>query len=206
MMKLFQTLMVSLAVSLAAFLLLCVTVASAQQPAASPAAKPAVPVAAANPAAKPATASAANPAANPAAKPGSAAAPVLPAMTQEEMNRPFRGSFFLSPLEIAAIQQALSGRVIKAPTLAEETKPIVPSRRVIRISGVLYRSPQNWIVWMNNQKVTPDNLLEEIVDISVKDSSKVSLEWYDKGLNEVLSITLRPHQTYDITTGILLPK
>ncbi len=128
----------------------------------------------------------------------SAAAP------QDDINTPFRGSFFLSPLEIAAIQQALNGRVIKAATLAGDSKP-VPAYRVIRVSGVLYRSPADWVVWMNNHKVTPDNLLPEIVDISVKDSSKVSLKWYDVGLNQVISITLRPHETYDIPTGILIP-
>lgn len=193
MMKLFQALMASLAVSSAALLLLCVTAAYAQSPAVT------------SPAAKPAATVAANPAVNPAAHPAANPAPV-PALTPEEMNTPFRGSFFLSPLEIVAIQQALAGRVVKKETLVEEAKPYIPARRVIRISGVLYRSPRDWIVWMNNHKVTPDNLLPEIVDISVKDSSKVSLEWYDIGLNQVIAITLRPHQTYDITTGILLPQ
>ncbi len=179
MMKLFQILTV--------FLLLCTAAAYAQPPAAV--GKPAV---------------AQHPAA--AAAPAPAAVPLVAGLTPEEMNKPFRGSFFLSPLEIAAIQQALEGRVTKNQTLAEETKPVIPAHRVIRISGVLYRTPSNWIVWMNNQKVTPENLLPEIVDISVKDSSKVSLKWYDIGLNQVISITLRPHQTYDITTGVLLPE
>jgi hypothetical protein len=130
--------------------------------------------------------------------------PLVGGLTPEELNKPFSGSFFLTPLEVAAVQQALKGSVIKNITLAAPDKPI-PTHRVIRVSGVFYRSPENWVVWMNNQKVTPDNLLPEIVDISVKDSSKVALKWYDVGLNEVISITLRPQQTYDIPTGVLLP-
>jgi len=184
MVKLFRT--------LAIILLFCSTAAYAQpQAAPTPAGAPA------NPAA-PAT---------PAATPGASAASAMsavPGMTTEELNKPFEGSFFLTPLEIAAIQQALKGKVMKG--VADEMSPVIPARRVIRVAGVFYRSPKDWVVWMNNQKVTPDNLLPEIVDISVKPSSKVSLQWYDVGLNKVLSITLRPHQTYDITTGILLPQ
>lgn len=130
--------------------------------------------------------------------------PAVQPLTAEELNRPFSGSFFFSPLEMTAIQQAFSGRIMKDETLANESMA-PPPRRLIRVAGVLYKSPKNWIVWMNNKKVTPNELLPEIVDISVKDSSKVSLKWYDVGLNQVISITLRPHQTYDIVTGILLP-
>jgi len=182
MKKLFQPLMV--------FMLLCVSAAYAQAPAQAPAQTPA-----------PQPAAAANAAANPAV-----VATAAPGLTPEELNKPFTGSFFLTPLEITAIQRALSGRVMKASTLGAEGGAVIPAHRVIRVSGVLYRSPADWVVWMNNEKVTPGNLLPEIVDISVKSSSKVSLQWYDVGLNQVLSITLRPHQTYDITTGVLLPK
>jgi hypothetical protein len=185
MKKLFQPLMV--------FMLLCVSAAYAQVPTQTPTQAPAP-----QPAAAPA---AANAAANPAA-----AVTAASGLTPEEMNKPFEGSFFLTPLEITAIQRALGGRVMKASTLGAEGGAVIPAHRVIRVSGVLYRSPADWVVWMNNEKVTPGNLLPEIVDISVKSSSKVSLQWYDVGLNQVLSITLRPHQTYDITTGVLLPK
>lgn len=132
-------------------------------------------------------------------------APTVPeSLTLEQRNKQFTDSFFLSPLEVAAIQQALAGRTVSQETLAGEEKA-VPAHRVIRVSGVLYRAPEDWIVWMNNKKVTPDDLLPEIVDIKVSDSSKVHLKWYDVGLNQVITITLRPHQVYDIVTGILLP-
>ena len=184
--------MIKLSQILAVFLFLCSGVVYAQQPDAANAG---------------AGASANTAPANPAA---TNAAPVNPApaevaMTPEEINKPFTGSFFLTPLEIVAIQQALKGRVTKSQALAGQSG-VIPPHRIIRVSGVLYRSPADWIVWMNNEKVTPSNLLPEIIDINVKPSSKVSLEWYDVGLNQVLSITLRPHQTYDITTGILLPQ
>jgi hypothetical protein len=127
-------------------------------------------------------------------------------ITVDDINAQFRGSFFLSPLEIAIIQQALKGVASNAATVSMATQgAVVPERRVIRVSGVVYRAPKDWIVWMNGHKVTPAKLLPEIVDINVKNSSEVDLDWFDAGLNRVISITLRPQQTYDITTGILLP-
>ena len=72
------------------------------------------------------------------------------------------------------------------------------------MAGGIYRKPGDWIVWLNGHKVTPKNLLPEIVDISVQ-NERVHLKWFDIGINNVISISLRPHQTYDIVTGVLLP-
>jgi hypothetical protein len=205
---------------LAVSLLLSTGSAMAQQPAettpalaVAPAASDTAPAATGTPpadatkAAPPADATTAAPAADAtaAANPNAPAAEpiVVAGLTRKELDKPFKGSFFLSPLEVEAIQQALAGRVLKEETLGQENT--IPAHRVIRLSGVLYRAPTDWIAWINGKKVTRDNLLPEIVDISVKDSSKVSLKWYDVGLNKVIDITLRPHQTYDIPTGILLP-
>jgi len=84
-------------------------------------------------------------------------------------------------------------------------KPVIPEQRLIVLSGVIFRKKGDWVVWINGQKVTPDNYLPEIIDIKVENSSYVHLKWYDIGLQDVISITLRPNQIYDITTGVLLP-
>jgi hypothetical protein len=184
----------------------------AQQPGAVPAAAPAAEEAAV-PAATtgaPEPADAAN-AAAPAPATAAAGASAGDAqksatLASEDISKPFNGSFFLTPLEVAAIQRALAGHVLKDQTLQGENQS-VRTRRMIRVGGVFYKSPANWIVWIDNHKMTheKDTWLPEIVNMSVKNSSKVSLEWYDVGLNQVLSLTLRPDQTYDIPTGILLP-
>jgi hypothetical protein len=134
-----------------------------------------------------------------------AAVAAIPAikLTPEELNAPFSGSFFLTPAEIAAIKTAMAGSGMMGGDISVAAP--VPQHRVISVSGLLYRSPKDWIVWMNGQKVTPENLLPEIVDIKIDSSSHMKLKWYDIGLDKVIAITLRPHQTYDIVTGVLLP-
>jgi hypothetical protein len=139
--------------------------------------------------------------------PATPAAPVVGGLTPTELNAPFAGSFFLTPLEIVGIQQALRGKAMAPRTLAIGSTPktAIPATRVIRVSGVVYHSPDDWIVWMNGQKLTPGHLLPEIIEMKVKDSSQVDLLWFDAGLGQVFRISLRPQQTYDIGTGVLLP-
>lgn len=185
------------------FLLFFVTAAQAQTPAA-PAAAPAASSTTAS-ATTPATAGAAAQAGAPQKAAGTA--PAAPGGIPDEMRQPFAGSFFFTPLEITAIQDALRGKVTaNTSAMLNRSTAGVPAVREIRVAGVLYRSPSNWIVWMNNHKVTPDDKLPEIIDIDVKRSSNVNLKWYDSASNKILMITLRPHQTYDIATGILLPQ
>jgi hypothetical protein len=134
------------------------------------------------------------------------AAPVPIKLTPEELNATFNGSFFLTPSEITAIQLAQLGKPATPETLDNGAPaPVIPQHRVISVAGVLYRSANDWVVWMNGKKVTPKDLLPEIVDIKVESSSRVRLKWYDAGLKSVIAITLRPHQTYDIASGYLLP-
>jgi hypothetical protein len=80
----------------------------------------------------------------------------------------------------------------------------IPLNRTITLAGVLYNKPNDWIIWLNGQKLVPGVLLPEIMDISVN-RDVVHLQWFDIGMNKIISLSLRPHQTYDIVTGLLLP-
>jgi hypothetical protein len=131
------------------------------------------------------------------------AAVQAPAVVQTPM---FMDSFLFTPLEIDLISRAIAGKAVKgvAGQLNNNTTSIIPEKRVITVSGVFYRSASDWTVWINGQKIVPGYLLPEIVDISVS-RDNVRLEWFDIGLNGIIKIDMRPHQTYDIVTGVLLP-
>ena len=81
--------------------------------------------------------------------------------------------------------------------------PPIPTKRVISVSGMIYRKPGDWIVWINGHKLVPGARLPELVDIKVE-RDRVHLKWFDIGMAKILTITLRPRQTYDITSGVLL--
>lgn len=116
----------------------------------------------------------------------------------------FAASLFFTPLELIAIQKALAGNVVGTAVLNNQNPVVIPAKRSIVLAGVVYKAPEKWIIWLNGQKVTPQSLLPEIMDIQVE-QDRVHLKWFDIGINNVISLTLRPHQTYDIVTGVLLP-
>lgn len=132
------------------------------------------------------------------APPAVAAAPPL------DVTAPFTQSLLFSPAEIVALRRAAEGTVMGTAVLSADTAVEVPLRRVIALSGVYLRKPGDWVVWINGKKMTPKDMLPEVMNIQVK-RDRVHLKWFDIGLNNVISITLRPHQTYDIVTGVLLP-
>lgn len=82
--------------------------------------------------------------------------------------------------------------------------PTIPLNRQINLSGVFYRSPTDWVVWLNGRKVTPNDRPRELVGIKVE-RDRVHIKWFDIGMGKVISLTLRPRQTYDIVSGVLLP-
>lgn len=154
-------------------------------------------------------AAAAKPAAPGAVAPAPAAAAPkapAPAAVVADIRTPFSKSFFFTSEDIISIKKAMEQQKI-APTAATGQTPggvIIPPIRRIALSGVVYRAANDWLIWINGQKVTPTVTMKEIVDIQVE-REKVHLKWFDIGANYVIDITMRPNETYDITTGVLLP-
>lgn len=115
---------------------------------------------------------------------------------------PFRDSLLFTDLEVDTILKAATGRAVQS-TVGIESIELIPVDRKIWVSGIYYKNPQVWIVWMNGYKLTPGYLLPEIRGIKVE-QDRVHLEWYDIGKNGIINITMQPHQVYDIVTGILV--
>jgi hypothetical protein len=118
---------------------------------------------------------------------------------------PFTRSFLFTPLETSVVERALAGTVAGTSVVeASKSTAAIPAKRVIALSGLVFRDADDWTAWINGKKVTPKTLLPEIMDIRAE-KGRVHLKWFDIGINGVIAITLRPHQTYDIVTGVLLP-
>lgn len=124
------------------------------------------------------------------------------------------GSLFFTSYELNLIIDARKGLIVRAPTNTEVKKsikeqkegrrPIKKGPREIFLGGIVYTSSEDWVVWLNGQKVSPDRLLPEILDIRVyKDFIK--LKWFDAYTNQVFPIKIRTHQRFNIDTRIFLP-
>lgn len=76
--------------------------------------------------------------------------------------------------------------------------------REISLGGIVYANSKEWTVWLNGQRISPDALPEEIVDIKVSESY-VDLKWYDENTKIIFPVRLRPHQRFNFDSLIFLP-
>lgn len=115
--------------------------------------------------------------------------------------------------EFVLLQEALKSFTTRPPTSgdlrqADEFDPEAelpdPGIRELSLSGIVYRGSNDWTVWLNNQRVTPDAIPEEVLDIKVS-KKYISLKWYDAYTNRIFPIRLRPHERFNLDTLIYLP-
>ncbi len=119
--------------------------------------------------------------------------------------------------EHVAIQDARRSRgLVRPPTDAELTRDLKsredeiervkppPEKREIRLSGIVYHGGADWTIWLNEQRVTPEAIPEEVMDLKVY-KTYIEFKWFDEWSNQILPIRLRPHQRFNIDTRIFLP-
>ncbi len=86
----------------------------------------------------------------------------------------------------------------------EFNKEEINSVREISLGGLLFVSPDRWTLWLNNERITPQTLPEEIMDIKVH-KEYIELLWHDKKDNLLYPIRLRPHQRFNLDVRMFLP-
>lgn len=122
------------------------------------------------------------------------------------------GSVFLTSREETVITEARKGLITRAPTDMEfdeeqdldgtVSKPTGP--REVSLGGVLYVDANDWVVWINSEKITPKNIPSSVIDIRVS-KDYIKLKWFDVQTNQIFPIKLRPHQRFNLDTRIFLP-
>lgn len=87
----------------------------------------------------------------------------------------------------------------------EEVLQLPPQdQRFIALGGILYQSGKAWTIWLNGQRVTPDALPEEVLDLRVF-KEYVEMRWYDIYTKRIIPIRLRANQRFHMDARIFLP-
>lgn len=104
--------------------------------------------------------------------------------------------------------------MVRPPTEAELTRDLKtredekvkppPEKRYVTLSGIVYKAPEDWTIWLNEQRVTPEALPKEVLDLKVF-KSYIEVKWFDEYTNQIFPIRLRPHQRFHVDTRIFLP-
>lgn len=148
--------------------------------------------------------------------PSATPVPATPSWQKTAFNPNEYQSMVFTHWEYVAIQEALAARGSYRPPTDEElarnlkndqnvekVKP-PPEEREIRLSGILYNNGGDWTVWLNEERITPDAIPEEVMDLKVY-KSYIEFKWFDDYTNKIFPIRLRPHQRFNIDTRIFLP-
>lgn len=112
--------------------------------------------------------------------------------------------------EAALIASVRGGVVARPPTKSEvnRSQDGEPSRvrgpRELALGGIIYKSSSDWAVWINGQKITPERIPPEVLDIRVR-KDHIRIRWFDSYTNQIFPIKLKPHQRFNIDTRIFLP-
>jgi len=122
-------------------------------------------------------------------------------------------SLVFTPNQYALLREARIGFNTRAPTaqeLASLGDPNDPNYRApialrdIKLGGIAFQSPDDWTIWLNGHRVTPDALPSEAIDLHVyKDF--IELKWFDAYSNQIYPVRLRPGQKFNLDTRIFLP-
>tara|TARA_B100000780_G_C21118227_1_gene452662 strand:+ start:1515 stop:2120 length:606 start_codon:yes stop_codon:yes gene_type:complete len=79
-----------------------------------------------------------------------------------------------------------------------------PEEREISLSGIAYTSQNDWTIWLNNERVTPDAVPKEIIDLKVY-KHYIDMKWQDEYTRRLYPIRLRPHQRFNLDSRMFLP-
>lgn len=151
---------------------------------------------------------------------------ILLLAVQEQMKRELKRlnelkpdipSLFFSQQQYALLQSAMMGfdqnrggggpgnllRDDLFNSLPDLDNPFVSLREVV-LDGIVYRGDDDWIVWLNNQRLTPDRLPSQIKMIKVY-KNHVDLKWFDVQSKKITPIRMRPNQRFNLDTNMFLP-
>lgn len=76
--------------------------------------------------------------------------------------------------------------------------------RELSLSGILFKTKDDWVVWLNGQRWAPNALPKQVIDIKVS-KTHIDLKWFDEYTNLIYPVRMRPHQRFNLDSRIFLP-
>ena len=95
----------------------------------------------------------------------------------------------------SAPQRNTADRQASAPIVTAVKPPA--EARFINMQALIYNGPEDWVVHINNKRITPAAFPEEILEMNVTEDY-VEMRWYDAYLRQIIPIRMRPNQRFNI--------
>ena len=117
-------------------------------------------------------------------------------------------SLFFTHWQYEAIKDVKnSSGFVRAPTEEElnNEDEFAPDRgvRELILGGILYKAEDDWVIYLNSERVKPDSVPEQILDLKVF-KQHIEIKWLDEYTNTIYPIRLKPHQRFNMDQRIFL--
>lgn len=118
-------------------------------------------------------------------------------------------SLFFTYWQHDAIDKAKNAKgKTRAPSAYEmdedNEKNIQPGDREIIINGIVFNSTNDWTVWLNGKRITPEALPKEVLDFRVR-GDYVEFKWLDEYTNQIFPLRMRAHERFNLDMKMFLP-
>jgi len=127
--------------------------------------------------------------------------------TKPAKNKSYPSLFFTFWQHQSIKEMKESRGFVKAPTEQElnSEDEFTPNRgiREIKLGGIAFKTEKDWTIWLNNQRVKPDSIPEEILDLVVY-KDYIELKWLDAFTNTIYPIKLKTNQRFNLDQRIFL--
>lgn len=111
-------------------------------------------------------------------------------------------SLFFTSWEHDLLVDARRGLTTRMPGTDDGVGSTGP--RDISLAGIVYHNSKEWTIWLNNLRVSPTAIPDEVLDLKVH-KDYIELEWFDSSTNQIFPIRMRAHQRFNLDTRMFLP-
>lgn len=120
------------------------------------------------------------------------------------------GSLMFTPWQQALLEEARRGFLsnrekteikknneVLGLTEPKKQPPKNPGLRNISLGGIVFQSAENWTIWLNGVRVTPDKFPKQVTDLKVY-KDHIELKWQDEYTDRIYPIRLKPQQIFNL--------
>ena len=112
-------------------------------------------------------------------------------------------SLFFTPEALALLNDAIKGLNVSPTVAARDGPPQDPGVRELALGGIVHRSGNDWTIWLNGKRITPEAIPEQVFDLTVY-KEYIDIKWFDEYTNRIFPIRLRPNERFNLDGRIFL--
>ncbi len=122
---------------------------------------------------------------------------------QDEVTPQEIPSLFFTMDALALIKDAIEGLNTSTNVDVTDGSEKEPGIRELALGGIVYERSDDWTIWLNGLRITPDTIPGEIFDLSVS-KEYIDIKWYDAYTNRLYPIRLRANERFNLDSRLFL--